>query len=305
MSSRRLRYFTVLAEELHFSRAAARLFMTQQALSKQLRELEAEVGAKLVHRTTRSVALTEAGAVFAGAAREALAVIDAGVTAARRAHGVTPLRLGFLIGAAMELTTPLLRAFAARHPAVRLDLHEYGFATPSAGLADGSSDIALLRLPLATTGLTTVPLFTEPLVAVLPAGHPLAARPTVTAAEVAAEQLVMGASPDPVWRGYWTLDAHRPPATPRRVLDSATQSEEVEMVAAGVAVTVTVAGLERYVGRGGLRYVPIEDAPGSTLALAWRETDGGNPAVRAFVETALAVRDEESELVAMIEAGGG
>lgn len=303
MSSRRLRYFTVLAEELHFSRAAARLFLTQQALSKQLRELEAEVGVKLVHRTTRSVALTEAGEALATAARDALAVIDAGVAAARRAHDgeCATLRLGFLIGAAMELTTPLLRAFAARHPGIRLDLREYGFADPSAGLADGSSDVALLRLPLSTPGLTTIPLFTEPLVAVVPAGHPLASRPSVTAAEVAAERLVMGASPDAAWRGYWTLDAHRPPGVPRRVLDSATQSEEVEMVAAGVAVTVTVAGLERYVGRGGLRYVPIADAPGSVLAIAWR-ADG--PAVRRFTETALAVRDEEAGLVEMIERGG-
>lgn len=299
VSSRRLRYFVVLAEELHFSRAAARLFLTQQALSKQLRELEAEVGVKLVHRTTRSVTLTEAGTVFASAAREALTVIGDGVIAARRAE-TTTLRLGFLIGAAMELTTPILCAFAARHPDVRLDLREYGFADPSAGLADGSSDVALLRLPLSTPGLTTVPLFTEPLVAVVPAGHPMAGRTSVTAGEVAAEQLVMGASPDQAWRAYWTLDAHRSPEHGRRVLDSASQSEEVEMVAAGVAVTVTVAGLERYVGRGGLRYVPIVDAPGSVLAVAWRRE---SEAAKRFAATAVAVRDEERDLVAMIEAG--
>ncbi|MBB6036945.1 LysR family transcriptional regulator [Phytomonospora endophytica] len=305
VSSRRLRYFVTLAEELHFSRAAARLFLTQQALSKQIRELEDEVGVRLVERTTRTVALTEAGTVFVASARRALDVIEAGVEAARRAHDgdIGTLRLGFCIGAALELTTPILAEFGRRHPRVRVELREAGFDDPSAGLADDRADVALIRLPVGAPGIESEPLFTEPLVAAVPAGHPFAARESVTAAELAAEPLVVGRSPDPVWTGFWTLDAHRDPSLPHRVLHSSSQSEELEMVAAGLAVAVTVAGLRRYAaGRGGLHYVPVAGIPGSTLAVAWRR-GRRTPAVAHFAEVAREVREAETAVVRVIEGG--
>ncbi|MEV0643929.1 LysR substrate-binding domain-containing protein [Phytomonospora sp. NPDC050363] len=302
VSSRRLRYFVTLAEELHFSRAAARLFLTQQALSKQIRELEDEVGARLVRRTTRAVALTEAGEVFLASAREALAAIGAGVDAARRVHQgeAGTLRLGFVIGAALELTTPLLRAFAERHPGITLDMHESGFGDPTAGLADDRSDVALIRLPVSAPDVESQPLFTEPLVVAVPLGHPFAARTEVTATEVAAEPIVAGRCDDPLWFGYWTLEAHRDPALPRRVVRSSSQSEELEMVAAGVAVAVTVAGIERYAGRGGLRYVPITGVSGSRLAVAWRK-GRRSPGVAWFADVARDVREAEAGIVGLIE----
>ena len=304
MSSRRLRYFVTLAEELHFSRAAARLFLTQQALSKQIRELEDEVGVRLVSRTTRAVALTEAGTVFLASARQALDTIEAGVEAARRAHDgeLGTLRLGFGIGAALELTTPIIAELGRRHPGIRVEMREFGFDDPTAGLADERTDVALIRLPVSAPGIETEPLFTEPLVAAVPAGHPFAGRESVTAAEVAAEPVVVGRSPDPAWTGFWTFEDLRDPALPRRVVRSSSQSEELEMVAAGVAVTVTVAGLERYAGRGGLRYVPVADAPGSTLAVAWRK-GRRTPAVARFADTARDVRDASPDLVRLIEGG--
>lgn len=107
-----------VAEELHFSRAAARVHLAQQALSREIKELEDELGAKLLERTTRKVALTPAGEVFLEGARAALAVLDDAASAARRAaRGLAgTLRLGYVPGAALELTPLILTEFAERHP---------------------------------------------------------------------------------------------------------------------------------------------------------------------------------------------
>ncbi|MGA5193110.1 LysR family transcriptional regulator [Streptomyces exfoliatus] len=302
VSSRKLRYFVAVAEELHFSRAAARLFVTQQSLSKQIRELEDDVGVELLHRTTRSVELTQAGEALLTAAREALSVIEAGVEAARiagRGEAGT-LKLGFLVGAALELTAPILSEFGRRHPGIRLELREYGFADPSGGLADGWADVALVRLPLSAADVESDPLFVEPLVAALPAGHRLAGRPVLTVEELVAEPLVVGRSADRAWQRYWTLDAYRGGAAPRLVTETSSQTEEVLMIAAGLAVAVTVAGLERFAPHQGVRYVPLDGVAGSTLSVAWRRGHR-TPAVDRFVAVAKEVRDRETAVVAAIE----
>src|SRR5258706_7187474 len=150
VQTRRLRYFVALAEELHFSRTAARLHIAQQALSKQIRELEEAVGVQLLQRSTRKVELTPAGAAFLRAAHATLGAFDDGVETARRlARGEDgTLRLGYVVGRALELTRPIVEEFARRHPRVELHLREYGHDDRSAGLAGGSADVAFLRPPI-------------------------------------------------------------------------------------------------------------------------------------------------------------
>lgn len=299
VSTRKLRYFVAVAEELHFSRAAARLYVAQQAMSKQIRELEESLGTSLLRRTTRSVELTPAGEVFLRAARQALAVLDAGVLASqqegRRLGGT--LRLGFMIGAALELTTPITSAFAARYPGVRVELREYGFSDPSAGLADGSADLALLRLPVQVKDLRFEPLFVEPLMLMLPAGHRLADRRAVAVREILDEPLAIGGTADATWRAFWTLASHRDEAAVV-VRETSSQTEELEVVASGVACAVTVAGAARYTAHPRVRYVPIEGTEGVSLGIGWREP---NELVDRFIEVALEVRESEPELLALIE----
>jgi DNA-binding transcriptional LysR family regulator len=299
VSTRKLRYFVAVAEELHFSRAAARLYVAQQAMSKQIRELEESLGTSLLRRTTRSVELTPAGQVFLSAAREALAVLDAGVLASqqegRRLGGT--LRLGFMIGAALELTTPITSAFAARYPGVRVELREYGFSDPTAGLADGSADLALLRLPVQLKDLRFEQLFVEPLVLMLPAGHRLADRRAVGVQEILDEPLAIGRTADATWRAFWTLAEHRDGAA-TVVRETSSQTEELEVVASGVACAITVAGAARYTAHPRVRYVPIEGAGGVALGVGWREP---NELVDRFVEVARDVRDTEPDLLTLIE----
>src|SRR4051812_23564372 len=120
VTTRRLRYFVALAEELNFTRAAAGLVMSQQALSRQISELESAIGVALFERTHRRVELTPAGEALLTRARRTLHEFDHGVREAQRAAGAAEpsLRLGFAILAALELTGPILREFRVRLPGV-------------------------------------------------------------------------------------------------------------------------------------------------------------------------------------------
>jgi len=301
-STRKLRYFVAVAEELHFSRAAARLFVAQQALSKQTKELEDAIGVQLLRRTTRSVELTQAGEVFLRAAREALELLDSGVDAARRAGRgeVGTLKLGFIAGAALELTAPLLEEFNLRNPRIELEMREYPFGDTSAGLTEGWSEVAFLRLPVAVPDLEFEVLFTEPLVAALPRNHRLAGHRTVTAEDMVKETLAVGRSEDSEWQRFWSLDDYRVDAADRRILATASQTEEVEIIAAGAACAMTVAGAARYLPHPALRYVPIEGVEGCSLAVGWRAGQR-KPLVDRFLAVATEVRDRETELLARIE----
>jgi DNA-binding transcriptional LysR family regulator len=301
-STRKLRYFVAVAEELHFSRAAARLFVAQQALSKQTKELEDAIGVQLLRRTTRSVELTQAGEVFLRAAREALELLDSGVDAARRAGRgeVGTLKVGFIVGAALELTAPLLEEFNLRNPRIELEMREYPFGDTSAGLTEGWSEVAFLRLPVAVPDLEFEVLFTEPLVAALPRNHRLAGHSTVTAEDMVKETLAVGRSEDSEWQRFWALDDYRVDAADRRILRTASQTEEVEIIAAGAACAMTVAGAARYLPHPALSYVPVEGVEGCSLAVGWRAGQR-TPLVDRFLAVATEVRDRETELLARIE----
>jgi DNA-binding transcriptional LysR family regulator len=300
-STRRLRYFVAVAEELHFSRAAARLFVAQQALSKQIRSLEDDLGTMLLKRNTRTVELTPAGQAFLDASRDLLASFDASVAAARRiGRGERDtLSLGFLVTAALELTTPLLTEFQRRYPEVRVDLREFSLLDPSAGLADGSSEMAIIRLPISVADLQTEPLFTEPRVVALATGHPLAARDRLTVAELLNEPVTIGRSGDAAWRDFWTLAAYRA-GRPPRLIETTSHAQEMEIVATGQGCSITAACAARMTPRAGVRFIPIADIPGVTCALGWRS---GTSAllIEQFVTVAREIRDRETAIIRAIE----
>jgi DNA-binding transcriptional LysR family regulator len=181
---RHLRYFVAVAEELHFGRAAARLHMAQPPLSQAIRRLEEAVGCPLLIRTSRSVRLTPAGAAFLERARRTLRNVADDVREARSiGRGETGLlNVGF-VGSAMLTTLPaILGRHLADHPGVQLQLHESSTSRVVAGLLDGGLDAGIVRDPEEVDGLEGTPLYSEPFVAVLPAGHPAAGAATVSVA---------------------------------------------------------------------------------------------------------------------------
>jgi DNA-binding transcriptional LysR family regulator len=299
---RRLRAFVVVAEELHFTRAAERLIVAQQALSKQIADLEREVGTALFERTSRKVELTAAGEAFLGMAREILARFDRGIADVRHIGqgGHATLRVGFIAGAALELTPYILGEFTNRHPDTGIELHEFDLSDPTAGLASGKTDVAFIRLPSATGDLVTVPLFTEPCVLAVSAGHRLGGRDQVSVADLGAEPVAIGRTNDQAWRNFWTLAEGRTSRPANTLVETSSQSEEMEVVAAGMACTVTPAAAVRYMPHPGIRFIPISDYHRSTVAVA-HQPDSTNHSVPSFVLAAMTARDRETGIVESIE----
>jgi len=182
MELRHLRYFIAVAEELNFTRAAERLNTAQPSLSQQIKHLEQDLGVRLLNRSKRHVALTEAGKVFLAEAKELLARLDRAVQRAARAQQGKSIELSVGVVPAAEIKIlPKLIPLLERHlPKVRLVFHNLPSAEQKRLLATGSLDIGLLRGPLHDPRLEVEDVLWEMLVVGLPAKHPLARKKAVT-----------------------------------------------------------------------------------------------------------------------------
>lgn len=176
---RDLRYFVAVAEELNFTRAAERLFISQPALSKRIRMLEGQLGADLFHRDRRAARLTAVGEALLPYARRMLAlwqVTEEAVEEAKAAERHT-LVIGMSTSPGRGLLPALRTRLLSRHPQARLVLRQVHWADPSAGLADGSSDVAFVWLPLPDGNRYRYAVVAqEPRWVALPYDHPLTAR---------------------------------------------------------------------------------------------------------------------------------
>lgn len=172
---RQLHYFVVVAEERSFTDAAKRLSLTQPPLSRHIKELETELGVELLKRTTRKVALTNAGVIFLDEARRILAGVEDAKAAARGADAGLRGRLsiGFISSSTLHLLPPSVRLFRERFEGVEIQLKELASGQQVDELYEGGIHIGLVRLPLRAPGLRFEPLLKEQFVVALPSEHPL------------------------------------------------------------------------------------------------------------------------------------
>lgn len=292
MELRQLEYFVAVAEEASFTRAAERVFISQSGVSAQIKALEQELGAPLFDRTARAVRLTPAGEAALDHARAVLAGTAAVRHAVDEVNGLMRgrLRVGMVTGCTIAPLFDALAAFHRAHPLVDLALGEASSEQMADALASGALDVALLAAPgPLVEDATTLPIVTERLVALVPAGHPLAGRATATAAEVAAHPLVClppGAGIRAAFeQGCATLGVRF-----AITLEATAPSAVADLAARGLGVAVLSESMGEGPGRPGsgreaLVAVPIADLPlEAVLALRW--SAGGAPAVRAFVAEA-------------------
>jgi DNA-binding transcriptional LysR family regulator len=290
---RHLRAFVALAEELHFGRASQRLYLTQPALSQTLRQLEASVGGRLVERTTRSVALTANGLAFLADARTVIAAYDTALAraarAARQEQGI--LRVGYQIGAALEIAPIVLRAYAERYPSVSVELREFDFGEPFAGLDVGLVDVAFVKMPLEDERLAYEFLEHETIFAGLAPSHPLAQRSSIAIAEILDDPIVAAPRAAGPWRDFWLATEYRGGKPPKVALEAANFDSELQAVAVGKAITITSLATTKYYARPGVVFVPIHDLPPVTVVLAWF-ADATSQLTDALVEVTRAVLAE-------------
>lgn len=298
MELRHLRYFLMVAEEQHFTRAAERLNMQQPPLSHQIRLLEEELGFELFRRHPKGAALTAGGAVFVQEAQAILRSVElASARAARAAQGFEgTLAVGFTSSAAAHPLIPgIIRAYRDAYPGVHLDLREANAAELTEGIDNGKVNIAILRSPVShPRGVSFFSLLEEEMLLILPVGHALVAgapkgrMPAIDLRLLADEQFIL-------------VRRHGAPGMYSNLIEACEQAgftlkiaSEVErmltnisLVAAGAGVSVVPASMKDF-HRESVVYCRILNARPALVApitLVSRE-DSNSPAEKNFLELA-------------------
>jgi LysR family transcriptional activator of glutamate synthase operon len=289
MELRQLRYLVALAAERNFTRAAAREHIAQPALSQQIRRLEEEIGLALVERTTRHVAITDAGEMLVGRARRILAEVDA---ARAELQGLRGVQTGHVTVGAMHTMGPVdvslaLAIFHQRHPAVELTVREQSSEELAEMLRDDELDLAFLSVTerIESHGLGLQQLVSEELVVILPRGHRLAQRRRLRMADLADEQFISyreGAR----LRELLVSAGHHAGFEPQVKLESNESQRIRRLVERGMGVAI----LPRTDAEGPGAEVAVANLTDPSLTrditLAWRDGRRHAPAAAEFLELA-------------------
>ncbi|MEX5257682.1 LysR substrate-binding domain-containing protein [Kocuria arenosa] len=275
MELRLLQSFLVLSQELHFGRAAARLHIAQPPLTKQIHQLEKQLGVQLFERHPRGVRLTPAGEALVPDAEQIFAAVDSAVHNVRHAEhgGVGHLVLGFSGATGTALVPGMLRAIAATSPGVDLDVKRYANSSQVAdGVVDGELDLGHVLLPFSHADLSTRSVAHHRPVLVVARDHPLADRQSVRVTELENENFITPRR----YSGSALLQLIQEVCatggfTPRVVKETPDAYTTLMLVAGGLGVSITVTGVD--VLSLEVRYIPFEeekDLPVLESAVAWR-----------------------------------
>jgi DNA-binding transcriptional LysR family regulator len=265
---RLVRYFTVVADCRHFGRAAAELRIAQPSLSRQIRHLEQQLGARLLDRTPQGSRLTEAGEVFLPRARALLRSAAQAAAATRAAAQPSRITIGYTAGL---IVTPAVRNLRRQHPDADVQALHLDWNEPREALLDHRVDAVVTRLPIRTDGLHVTILYDEPRLLLVPVDHRLAGKESVTLDDIAGEPIPR--LPDPVWNAYWRIDP-RPdgsPAPDGPLVEA--YEDKTELIAAGQAVAIIPGGIPAGSLRPDLTTIPLHGVEPSHVILATRAAD--------------------------------
>jgi DNA-binding transcriptional LysR family regulator len=287
MDLRHLRYFVAVAEELHFTKAAERLHMAQPPLSRQIRELEEELGVTLLNRARRHIELSDAGQVFLEKAKQVLLAADSAIVEAQRAQRgeIGKLAVGFFEQSAYTFLPPILRAFQERFPTVEVQLRWFPVVEQVEALMRGDSDIAFVR-PVTNLGaLSKETLLKEPFVVAVPNTHPFADMDVVSVTDCARERIITYTEQlAPDYHGMISRLCASAGFVPDIALEVGQVYTALGLVSSGVGIGFVPASVQR-VRFENVVYKPLrEQELQSEVYLAWTHP---NPSqiLRAFVET--------------------
>ena len=302
VDTRLLRYFVAVAAEGNLTRAAERLFVSQPALTKQIRQLENQLSVRLFTRSRAGMTLTPAGQALTDRVPAVLAGLDQALREAKSAasRAARVLRVGFLAGAANEATQQIIAAFAHRRRGWRVEMRGAPWTDPTAGLASGDADVALLRLPFpGQDSLRTEMLFTEPRWVVLPATHPLAGRDVIPFRDLWDEPFVAAPAETGWWRDWWLAAGEREghPVRIGAVTETGQPDDWLTAIANGYGVALAPESGARYYDRPGITYRPVTGISPSQVGVAWPPDADTNPVIQDFIRCCLDNKPPQSPQV--------
>jgi DNA-binding transcriptional LysR family regulator len=293
MELRHLRYFSTVATELHFGRAAEKLHIAQPPLSKQIQDLEAELGFELFNRTKRSISLTPAGQAFLVEVTQIFQQLDRASDIGRKTSRgeLGQISIGFVGSATYNILPVMLQRFRDCYPQVQIELHELTTDRQLIWLREGRIDIGLIRPPVMDSDLGSQVIFQESLVVALPTNHQLAVLNTIELSALAAERFIL--FPRQLAPGlYDPIIAICQAAgfSPHVVQECIQMQTIVCLVSANMGVSILPASIQE-AQRQGVVYKPIRsgsvDADKlATISIVWRLSDD-SPTMNRLLELTL------------------
>lgn len=288
---RHIRSFLAVAERKSFVDAAQQLGVSQPALSQTINHFEQVLGLKLFARTTRHVELTDHGRQLLQKSGDLDQEIQRYFKELKRLRdSVTAvIRIGYLIGTGVQIMPEAIRRFEEKFPYVRVELAEFDFNRPDAGLRDGAVDCAILRPPVGVEDIQVDDLLYERRVVCLPERHPLAAHEALTIAQIK-DCPVVGAPGSGVWRDYWLASDLLAGESLNVVIEAATLDSELQAVAMNKGISITAESTANYYARPGVTFRPLTDMSDCVVAIGYRSD--GHPRMLDFVRTVKRVAEE-------------
>ena len=269
MQLHQLGYVMAVAEEQNFTRAAARLHLAQPSLSRQIRRLEQQLGARLLDRTPQGSRLTEAGEVFLPAAKALLRSAARAASETRAAAQPSRITIGYTVGL---IVTPAVLAMRREHPDADVHVMHLPWDKARNALLDHRVDAIVTRLPFPTDQLHVTVLYDEPRVLLVPLTHRLAGKESITLDDIADEPMPRIRDSDPSWSAFWRVDprpdGRRAPGGP--FIEAL--EDKFEVIAAGQAVAI-IAGSHGTAMRPDLTTIPLEGVEPSHVVVACRADD--------------------------------
>ncbi|MCF3111373.1 LysR family transcriptional regulator [Niabella sp. CC-SYL272] len=280
MEIRHLVYFHMLAKELHFGRAAAKLFISQPPLSRQIRELEAELGLLLFERNNKRVALTEAGRYFLSESTALLQQLEKAKLKARQIHDslAGTFRLGYISSAPRSILAQVLKTIKVQYPFLRVNLYEAATQRQRAALESGTLDLGIARAPVLAPQLEQRLLLTEYFCLAKPKGKKIPLRELATQSFVSFNK---DYAPD--YHQQFLYCCHQLGFEPQVIHECNNMPSILELVAGGMGLAIVPQSVRKLFRFTDLDFVPLRQLPVRTETMLVFDPENRQPALPVFV----------------------
>jgi len=286
MEIRHLLYFKTVAEELHFRKAAAKLFISQPPLSRQIKELEEELGVKLFSRSNKRVALTDAGDYFKGETDVILARLEESKSIVKQIHSGESgeFKIGYISSVYQTHLAEVLKSMHLVFPYIKTSLYEVPTITQVLDLEQGKLDAGILRAPVHSEKLAVKSLFFDPFVVVIPANKSFNTHQELVLLLKNSPFIFFNAAFAPEYNDNLLEICHRMGFKPDITHEANNVHSILQLVEAGLGVSILPASLQQQYTYLQLSFIPLEDIPVNTEVVLAYKTTNKSAALKWFIE---------------------